>query len=163
VDDRYQNARDLAADLRACRETLPRSNQSAGIAARVADKPQFDAIVVSGRREASDGAENQTNTLGLSSVFDSNEATMRLAAMTTAPEEVDELAKTLKIAIPSAQALSQAATKPVAPKPILKPISRPIPPPVRKLSDKASVEAGSKRWILLIILLLVVVIAIYLA
>lgn len=159
VDDRYQNAKDLAADLRACRETLPRGNQNADISARVPDKPQFDAIVVSGRRESSDGAENQTNTLGLSSVFDSNEATMRLAAMTTAPEEVDELAKTLKIAIPSAQALSHAAPKPVAPKPI----PRLITPPVRQHPDEAPVEVGSKRWILLIVLLLVVVIAIYIA
>jgi serine/threonine-protein kinase len=116
LDDRYQNARDFAADLRACRDTLPRSNRKIDKAPVAGEKKRLDAIVVAGRGEVTDAAQNQQTTLGLSHVFDSSEATMRLAAMTVGPEEVDELAKTMKFVVPDMQAIKQAApnARPVA-------------------------------------------------
>ena len=47
--------------------------------------------------------------MGLSTVFDSSAATMRLAAMTSSPEDVEEFAKTLKVARPTMEAIDQAA------------------------------------------------------
>lgn len=168
-DDRYQNAKDFATDLRACRDTLPRSHQQLNVAAPSnGDKVMLDAIVVNSLGEAGDPAENTIPPLTLSKAFDSQEATMRLAAMTTAPEVVDELAKTLKIAKPTAQVLKQAAmasSKPVA-KPVVakavppRPVVRPAAPRVQVAAPAET--ADSKRWILLAILLLVLVVAFYL-
>jgi serine/threonine-protein kinase len=108
-DDRYQNAKDFAADLRACREVLPRSSRPIDITPGVREKKKLDAIHVAARSAAEDAAENSVNTLGLSHAFDSSEATLRLAALTSNPEEVDELAKTLKM--PSVKAGKQGAVR----------------------------------------------------
>lgn len=108
-DDRYQNAKDFAADLRACREVLPRSSRPIDITPGVREKKKLDAIHVAARGAAEDAAENSVNTLGLSHAFDSSEATLRLAALTSNPEEVDELAKTLKM--PSVKAGKQGAVR----------------------------------------------------
>lgn len=159
-DDRYQNAKDFATDLRACRDTLPRTHFTAdNKAAANVEKVKLDAIVATGRSEIGGEPENALATLGLSKAFDSQEATMRLAAMTAPPEEVDELAKTLKIAMPSAKVVNP--TPPRAP--VVKPAiikARPISPPSRP--EPVETDAGSKRWILLILLLLVIVFAFYL-
>ncbi|MFA6062212.1 MAG: protein kinase [Gallionella sp.] len=159
LDDRYQNARDFAADLRACRDTLPRGDSSAyqGV-----DKKRLDTTAVADRTEMADGESPHLTTLGLSQVFDSNAATMRLAAMTNAPEEVDELAKTLKMAIPSAQAVRQAAPKSATP------VTRAVTPPSYRATPvsraKPVAPSGSinvKRVFLLLILLFVVIFALY--
>jgi serine/threonine-protein kinase len=168
VEDRYQNAGDFAADLRACRERLPFIDP----ALKVADKKP----VVAERVELHEEVEQ--TTLGLSRVFDSNEATMRLAAMTSAPEEVDQLAKTLKMAIPGERDIQAAANaanvkttvtaKPVraAPNPQ---VSRPVPNnpasrPVTSVRTKPVVPTGGinyKRVFLLLALLLSVIFALY--
>lgn len=156
-DDRYQNARDFAADLRACRESLPRSSKPVDAAPRGGEKKKLDAIVVTGRLNAADSPENALTTLGLSNAFDSSEATMRLASLTTAPDEIDDLAKTLKVAIPSAKDIKQAAPKQVPPKQVApkpKQVARPVVPE-RAAFVEPPVEAGSKRWILMIVLLVV--------
>lgn len=114
-DDRYQNAKDFAADLRACREVLPRSSRPIDTTPGVREKKKLDAIHVAARSAAEDAAENSVNTLGLSQAFDSNEATLRLAALTSNPEEVDELAKTLKM--PSVKAGKQGAVRMPAARP----------------------------------------------
>ncbi|MDP1940504.1 MAG: serine/threonine-protein kinase, partial [Gallionella sp.] len=48
-DDRYQNAKDFAADLRACREILPRSTQPIDTTPPVREKKKLDAIHVTAR------------------------------------------------------------------------------------------------------------------
>ena len=170
LDDRYQNARDFAADLRACRETLPRSDRPIDITPSGGKKKKLDAIVVTGRREVGNAEENALTTLGLSHAFDSSEATMRLAALTTAPEEVDELSKTLKIAIPDAQAIKQAAPNahpatPARPAASSRPATPARPaayaPPATHAHIDSSDGVNSKRWILLIVLLLVIIVAFY--
>lgn len=120
LDDRYQNAKDLANDLRACRENLPRASDSNAAAKSPASTraalPEASSLVA----RVDEGDESKpVPTLGLSTAFDSFGATMRLAAMTTSVEEVEALSKTLKMARPSmadldiagAQAASAAAQK----------------------------------------------------
>ena len=115
-DDRYQNARDFAVDMRACRETLPRSGRQmdAPPPPVTGERKLPDAIDVSGRRNMDEGEVKLA--AGLSQAFDSAAATLRLAAMTASSKEVDELAKTLKISRPGAEAASQAAPAAQAPR-----------------------------------------------
>jgi len=105
LGDRYQNARDLANDLRACREDLPRASDF-GVDSKPATKALADAAVT--RVEEGDEPK-PVATLGLSTAFDSFEATMRLAAMTASSEEVEELSQTLKMARPSLEELNSIA------------------------------------------------------
>jgi len=135
-DDRYQNAKDFAADLRACREILPRSTQPIDTTPPVREKKKLDAIQVTARSEAEDAAENSVGTLGLSLAFDSSEATLRLAALTSNPDDVDELAKTLKM--PSAKAGKQGAVR---------------MPPARPRSATPPAASNSKVLILLLVML----------
>jgi serine/threonine-protein kinase len=101
VEDRYQNATDFALDLRACRDTLPRSAQPIDLPG--VERRKLAGVVVNERRQVAVPTENELSTLGLSNAFDSTEATMRLAAMTSTADEVDELSKTLKLRAPVAQ------------------------------------------------------------
>ena len=110
VDDRYQNAKDFAADLRACRDMLPRSDRQLNVAPVPGDSKLADAIPVAGRMDRT-GEEIESTTQGLSKTFDSAAATMRLAAMTATSEDVDSLAKTLKMPKASAAEINQLASK----------------------------------------------------
>lgn len=150
-EDRYQNAQDFAKDLRACRDTLPRSDRSAVSMPVGGEKKKLDGVVVTGRNQAADEAEMAV--LGLSKLFDSTEATMRLAAMTAEPEEVDELSRTLKMAIPVA--------KPAAAKPVPKPKVRPAAP--ARVAPAASTDNGATYKILILLVVsLILIVAIYL-
>lgn len=100
LDDRYQNSRELAEDLRACRESVLRSSA-------------VEQAKGKGAKSAASRAElgqEDSKPLGLSKAFDSFGATMKLAALTADEEEVEELSRTLKIARPNMEALSHAAT-----------------------------------------------------
>lgn len=107
VDDRYRNAKDFSADLRACRDTLPRSGQPVNISKSFAgrEKKLPDAIEISGPVGVEEGGES---VKGLSKDFDSAAATMRLAALTASSEDVDELSKTLNRPRPSAEEIQKA-------------------------------------------------------
>ncbi|MFA6204109.1 MAG: serine/threonine-protein kinase [Gallionella sp.] len=98
LDDRYQNAKDFATDLRACRDTLPRSEQPV----EIPQARKLAGVMVNELRQDTEQLEPAVATLGLSRAFDSNEATMRLAALTTNAEDLDELSKTLKMRAPVA-------------------------------------------------------------
>ena len=112
VDDRYQNAKDFAADLRACKDTLPRSNGGINVQAspvRVEAKLP-DAISFTGSLEATDEqAQAAATTSGLSKSFDSAAATMKLAALTSSKEDIDDLSKTLKMPKASAAEMQKLA------------------------------------------------------
>jgi serine/threonine-protein kinase len=90
LDDRYQNAKDFANDLRSCRENLPRSAKSAKSSLSLTD-----ATGIAPRVNAGD--EPAIPTLGLSNSFDSFGATMRLAALTASSEDAENLSKTFKM------------------------------------------------------------------
>lgn len=109
LDSRYQNARELANDLRACRDAMPRSTSTSVIDSepQQSKSSNFDSA---GSVSGDAGEEsNQVSALGLSTSFDSMEATMRLASMTASEEDVEELSKTFRMARPSMDDINRAA------------------------------------------------------
>ncbi len=153
MEDRYQNAKDLAADLRACRDTMPRSSQQIDVSAAGGEKKLPDAIAITGRQNADEEDANPASQVGLSKSFDSGAATMRLAALTATREDVDELSKTLKMARPSAEAIKQAAPQAAA---------RPVVPPrpaVRPSQAQPS-RGGNLLLIFIVALVLLGIVAI---
>lgn len=109
LDSRYQNARELANDLRACRDAMPRSTSTSVIDSepQQSKSSNFDSA---GSVSSDAGEEsNQVSALGLSTSFDSMEATMRLASMTASEEDVEELSKTFRMARPSMDDINRAA------------------------------------------------------
>lgn len=158
VEDRYQNAKDFAVDLRACRDTLPRSGRQIDVSPHGGEKKLPDAIDISGRRNVEE--EEVKPGVALSQAFDSAAATMRLAALTGTSEDVDELAKTLKIERPSAEALNRvAAAAKAQPRPAA------APPAARQSPPKLSVTptGGNLMLIAIVILVLLGVAAILMA
>lgn len=122
LEDRYQNAKDFAIDLRACRDSLPRSGQKiSALKSFIADKGKMpDAFGVTGQRMTGEDEDKPTSLAGLSPAFDSAAATMRLASLTALDEDVDELSKALKMAPPSVESASRAvplsnAARPASP------------------------------------------------
>ncbi len=169
LDDRYQNAKEFANDLRACRDTLPRSSVPVEAA-----KPQpaqnaqlSDAIPSIGRADANAEEAKPVAIIGLSPSFDSFGATMRLAAMTNAPEEVEEFAKTLKMARPSLDTINQAA--PVAAKPKLAAPSTTIPifaestpaPARQSKVDEPTSKSGNLLLMAVIVIVLIGLILVF--
>jgi len=149
LEDRYQNAKDFAADLHACRDTLPRSSKQIDVSPAGGERKLPAVIDISGRWKMAE--EEVKPTTGLSQAFDSAAATMRLAALTASSEDVDELAKTLKIARPNAETISQAApaakarpATPVASRPAARP--SPAQPPA---------QPGRSNLILIAVVILV--------
>ncbi|HUW26756.1 MAG TPA: serine/threonine-protein kinase [Gallionella sp.] len=152
LEDRYQSAKDFAVDLRACRDTLPRSGKPIDVSAPAGGERKLpDAIASTGSKEASDEEAKPSSTAGLSKAFDSNAATMRLAALTATSEDVDELTRTLKIQRPSAEALKRAA--PAAKN--VRPASSAVPrAAVRQNPAKPAAQPDSGKLILMIIVVL---------
>jgi serine/threonine-protein kinase len=96
VEDRYQNAKDFAADLRACRETLPASGQQINVTPVAGESKAADGAP-SNMRKSRPGEDTGSITQGLSKTFDSSAATMLLAGVTATNEDVEDLAATLRI------------------------------------------------------------------
>lgn len=150
LDDRYQNAKEFAEDLRACRDTLPRSNRQIDVSMPPAggEKKLADAISITGNLDAGGEDAKSASTARLSQAFDSAAATMRLAALTATNEDVDELSKTFKMVRPSAEAIKQAA-----------PSARTAPaarrPPFHHAPAHPPAKHGSGNFLLLIIVALV--------
>lgn len=151
LDDRYQNARDFADDLRACRDTLPRSSRRADVPAQAVggEKKLPDAIAITGNLDAVDEGEKSASTARLSPAFDSAAATMRLAALTATSEDVDELTKTLKMARPTAEVIKQAAPPQKGAPAIQRSPARHVPAPA------APSRPGNGGFLLFFIVLLV--------
>ena len=109
LDSRYQNARDLANDLRDCRDALPRST-STPMTDSASKSSSAVNLASAGSLSGEAGEDsNQVSALGLSTSFDSMEATMRLASMTASEEDVEELSKTFRMARPSMEEINRAA------------------------------------------------------
>ena len=111
LEHRYQNARDLANDLRACQGAMPRSAVPIDVAK---PKPAGAAFQPDATQAAGDLDEEAdlAVTMRLSPSFDSVGATMRLAAMTASQEDVEELSKTFKMSRPSLEEINRAAPQP---------------------------------------------------
>lgn len=153
LEDRYHDARDFAVDLRACRDTLPRSGKQIDVSPPAGGERKLpDAIATTGSKEASDEEAKPATTGGLSQAFDSTAATMRLAALTTTSEDVDELAKTLKIQRPSAEAIKRAAPAAKNARPVSPAVPRPA---VRQVPAEPPAQPGNSNPLLIIIVVLV--------
>jgi len=153
LEDRYQNARDFAVDLRTCRDTLPRSGKQIDVSSPASGERKLpDAISATGSKEASDEEAKPAATGGLSQAFDSSAATMRLAALTATSEDVDELAKTLKLQRPSAESIKRAAPAVKNSRPVAPADPRPA---VRQIPAEPPAKPGDSNLILIVIVLLV--------
>ncbi len=110
-DARYRDARELAADLRACRAALahPTAPPAPGADEDATDTLALQPVV------ADDAAETQTlplqavrpdpgPRLRISQRFDSAEATRRLATLTGSEQVVDAFAKTMRLLRPGGTA-----------------------------------------------------------
>jgi serine/threonine-protein kinase len=165
LEDRYQSAKELATDLRSCRDSLPRANVQTELTKAQSASP------ISVKAEGSSKApQSEINTeelkpvakMGLSSNFDSFDATMRLAAI-TAPEDVEEIGNTLRMTRPNLNTLSpvapvalkqKAGVTPKAIVPIVTP--RPVPVQGNNAGSSSSPRPPSNRYLFFIMLLLLV-------
>ena len=112
LESRYQSAKEMAEDLRACREAMPRSKTTLS-GGEKKSAPAPSAVQEQQDAEEDGGDEGESPiSMRLSSSFDSAGATMRLAAMTASQEEVEDLAKTFKMARPSLNEINRAAPQP---------------------------------------------------
>lgn len=153
VDDRYGNAKDFANDLRACRDALLRSGARPNVPetkSRVPNPNLPGAVSAVGRAEADEEELWPIPTIGLSPAFDSFSATMRLAALTNAPEEVEEVAKTLRMARPNIKAMDQAAAAGVT----VPMIATRLAPASQGKADEADSSGGDLLLILIVLLVL---------
>jgi serine/threonine protein kinase len=129
LEHRYQDAKEFAADLHACRDRLPRptSLREVGMPQAAAVMQRPDSILAGPRVDTSEDESKPVATLGLSSAFDSAAATMRLAALTGTAEEVEEFSKTFKMPIPNMEEIDRAnpalsvSTLPLTAKPKIEP------------------------------------------
>ncbi len=110
VEDRYQNAKDFAVDLRTCCDALPHSTQQVDLSrsSNATDKKSPDTVDIGVRMSVGEEEPKSASNIRLSKAFDSAVATMRLAALTASSEDVDELSKTFNMARPSAESINQA-------------------------------------------------------
>lgn len=110
LDHRYQDAKEFAADLYACRDRLPRpaTSQEVGKPQVAARMQRPDLIPAGTHVDTSEDESKPVATLGLSAAFDSAAATMRMAALTGTAEEVEEFSKTFRMPIPSIEEINRA-------------------------------------------------------
>lgn len=153
VEDRYQNARDFAVDLRACRDTLSRLHQKSDSLRQFTEKGKLpDAIGISGQMLAGEEEGKPAAPVGLSPAFDSTAATLRLAALTALNEDIEELSKALKMPPPSVESISRVVLPPStvarAPSPAAAPRA------VDSYAEPLS-HSNSGTWLLVIVVLLV--------
>jgi serine/threonine protein kinase len=122
VEDRYQNAKDFAADLRTCRDTMPRSilKEDLSIPPASSKNKLPDTVEITAKGDGDTERIKSESNVRLSKAFDSSVATMRLAALTASSEDVDELSKTLNITRPSAKSINQAGAVRATAKPLPK-------------------------------------------
>jgi len=147
LEERYQSAKEFADDLRACRENLSQSGNKTN-----------SSIPASAQRgmqlqSATEDSKPVAN-MGVSNNFDSFGATMRLASM-TAPEEAEEVSKTLKITRPVAAAATPVTPKPAAPKQVTPQASRTIPLKTNKGQAASAAPANNTKLILIMVVLLI--------
>lgn len=150
LDSRYQNSRDFANDLRACQAELPKeiAKSSAGTSATRGNGNSIDSSVPA--LDSSDEESKPVVALGLSTSFDSTEATMRLAALTASNEDVEEFSKTFRMSRPSLEVINQSSpvvNSQLNPKPV---ITSP------RISYREPTTPTGGYWLLAIIALVVI-------
>jgi len=109
LDARYQNARELANDLRACRESLPQSTSALPEKTQLESGVPYGGVLATSMGESAEDSKSAA-VFGLSPSFDSAEATMILAALTASHEDVEEISRTLQMARPSINEINRFAS-----------------------------------------------------
>ena len=149
LDDRYQGAKELVDDLRACRDSMLRegspSLSTALASAPAVARPSENASVTQPEMmEETD--TSSVVSLRLSGAFDSMAATLRLAALTNDEKEVEELARTLKMAVPDFSAMSPPLVAMAQEKPKIEKMAVPSvsPPPSQERKETAALEDGGE-------------------
>jgi hypothetical protein len=167
LEDRYQNAKEFAADLRACRDTLPRSDQQMDLSKSSVggEKKLPDAIDISGRRDTGEEDAISASHMRLSKAFDSAVATMRLAALTATSEDVDELSKTFNMGRPSAESINQAGRAALAASLASPAQLRHITPHItpQSLAEPSTQARGGNLLVVIIVLLVLLGTALFFA
>jgi eukaryotic-like serine/threonine-protein kinase len=162
VDERYQNAKEFADDLRACRDSLPQEGPAAPPPVRHPPRPPLDSALPAGPAMSEEEENVPMATLGLSGAFDSLAATLRLAAMTNDEKEVEELSRTLRMLRPDlGEARPPSALTASKPKPIPQAVVPVVRQPAAALEDTGETEeedsGGSGNLLLIAIIVLVIV------
>lgn len=141
LDDRYQNAKDFAVDLRTCRDSSSHSSQRIDVLKPFVgmEKKIPGTVDIAGRIGGHEDDVNSASTVRLSPLFDSAAATMRLAALTATSEDVDELSKTFNMARPSAEVIKGAA-----------PTIKTNRIPMRQVSAESSARLSSAKFALIV-------------
>jgi serine/threonine-protein kinase len=171
LENRYQDTKEFAADLYACRDSLPRSTAPREIAktAAPANAQRPDIIPTAKHVDTSEDESKPVATLGLSSAFDSAAATMRLAALTGSREDVEEFSRTFKMPVPNMEEINRAAPPAIATiKPKIEPpiFSKPkaatatVP---KQHMPLAQTSSGSRNLLLIAVVVLVLlgILAVY--
>ncbi len=169
LEHRYQNAKEFASDLYACRDrllrtTAPREDvrpsypSNTQMADTVPLPKHVDTREYVGTRE--DEAK-PVATLGLSSAFDSAAATMRLAALTGTAAEVEEFSKTLKMPVPTMVEINRWAPASFGSVPPATAQPKPTASQQSKQSEKADTSGGYLLLIVAVALLLLSLIFIF--
>lgn len=148
LEDRYQDAKDFADDLLSCRDMLPRSGQRVKKSKLPDDEVGKlpDAFDITSRMDVSEEGIDTAPQRVISQAFDSAAATMHLAALTSSAAEVDELSKTLKMEVPSPEAIRQAGQK-----------AKVLQPLTHESWVDTSSQTASGGFLLLMILLLILI------
>jgi serine/threonine-protein kinase len=167
LDDRYQDAKEFANDLKACRDRVPRSAAPLDMGVpRTAPTVQLEAIPAA-RHVDSREDESKPVAAGLSSAFDSAAATMRLAALTGTSEDLEDLSKTFKMPIPSMEEINRAAVMPAAAKPkaappdFSKPKVQPAAAVPKEPEDEEESSGGNLLLIVIVVLVLVGLVSVF--
>lgn len=160
LDNRYQDAGELVNDLRACRDEVLRSGALVD-APKVGASALLDAIPATGREDMDAEESRPVAVMGLSQSFDSTAATMRLAALTSVPEEVEELSKVLKTPLSGAETIRQVVPQEANPKapPAVADRRASVRPPPLKVEQSPPGQSGNLLLITIIVLVLIGLIA----
>lgn len=164
LENRYQNAKELANDLRVCRSTLQRDSALQGLSN---SQSRLAAVAkpADGLSAAGNYMEEASKPVvkGLSQAFDSTMATMRLAAMTGTDEAVNDFSRTFKMETRNRVIVNRSAPVPTRLKPAPKAAFHAVPASasaaVEPVSPKQPNAAPAKlgNWLLVIVLIVVLV------
>src|SRR5512135_361495 len=146
LEHRYQSARDFANDLRASQGIMPRKPIPVDVATQVIAAVPLPEANLGDVNPDEEG--DQALTMRLSPSFDSVGATMRLAAMTASPKDVEELSKTFKMARPSIEEINRSA-------PQSQLFTRTTPPKAAPPVEKRSSRGGGLLLLAIIALILI--------
>ncbi len=160
LDDRYQDAKEFANDLRTCRDMMPRSAEHLDVSKlQAAPGVQLGEAISVARPADSSEDESKPVAAGISSAFDSAAATMRLAALTGTSKDVEELSKTFRMPIPNLDDINRAVPLPVVkPKVVPPDFSKPKTPSATAPKKQEDEEEGSGGNLLLIVIVVLVLV-----